>query len=134
MKSIDELIFPEDVLYADDHEWARQSGENVFIGISDYAQDQLGDIVYVELPKIGISLNKGDVFGTVESVKAVSELYMPVGGEVFSINGELENAPELVNHSPYEKGWMITVRPDNPSGLNALMGKTAYLEMLTGLK
>lgn len=134
MKSIDELIFPEDVLYADDHEWARRSGESVFIGISDYAQDQLGDIVYVELPKIGKSLNKGDVFGTVESVKAVSELYIPVGGEVISINGELENAPELVNHSPYEKGWMITIRPDNPSELNALMGKTAYLEMLTGLK
>jgi glycine cleavage system H protein len=134
MKSIDELTFPDDVRYADDHEWARQTNGKVYIGISDFAQDQLGDIVYVELPKITAEFKKGDAFGTVESVKAVSELYMPIGGVISSINNELEGSPELVNHSPYDKGWMIAIKPADPAELNLLMDKAAYLTMLSGLK
>ncbi|MEW5910134.1 MAG: glycine cleavage system protein GcvH [Thermodesulfobacteriota bacterium] len=134
MKSIDELTFPEDVRYAEDHEWARQSNGNIFIGISDFAQDQLGDIVYVELPRIDTVFHKGETFGTVESVKAVSELYMPISGVIKTANSELEAAPELVNHSPYDKGWMITVKPSDPDELNLLMDKSAYLAMLSGLK
>lgn len=110
MKEISELNFPDDLRYSDDHEWAKQVDGVVRVGISDYAQDQLGDIVFVELPEIGDTLEKGEEFGTVESVKAVSELYMPLGGEITAINADLEEAPELVNNAPYSGGWMIDVR------------------------
>ncbi len=133
MKPIEELTFPEDLLYAKDHEWARFEDENVVIGISDYAQDQLGDVVYVELPAVGTVLEKGEVFGTVESVKAVSELYMPVGGEVAAVNEALADAPEKVNQSPYEDGWMIAVKPGDASEKEGLMTRSAYLDMLKGL-
>ena len=130
MKEINDLIFPEDVRYTDDHEWARPEGDKVKIGISDYAQNQLGDIVFVELPRLGDTFEKGEEFGTVESVKAVAELYMPVGGEILNINKKLEESPELVNHDPYNEGWMIEIRPDNPDELNSLMNRDPYLEML----
>jgi glycine cleavage system H protein len=133
MKELEEVILPEDVRYAEDHEWAKPEGDTYRIGIDDYAQDQLGDIVFVELPQVGDTFAKGDEFGTVESVKAVSELYMPIGGEVTAVNANLEDAPELVNDSPYEKGWMITVKPSDPSEYEALMTKQAYFEMLKGL-
>ncbi len=133
MKRIEELKFPEDRLYATDHEWARLENGGAKIGISDYAQDQLGDIVYVELPSIGKTFKKGEVFGTVESVKAVSELYMPIGGEVTAINETLADSPERVNQSPYEDGWMIVVKPLDPSEKEGLMTQPAYLEMLKGL-
>ncbi|MBW1660033.1 MAG: glycine cleavage system protein GcvH, partial [Deltaproteobacteria bacterium] len=106
MKELNELILPDDVRFTEEHEWARKEGENVRVGISDYAQDQLGDIVFVELPEVGSSFSKGDEFGTVESVKTVSELYMPIGGEVVAINEELADHPEYVNTDPYGKGWM----------------------------
>ncbi|OQY58079.1 MAG: glycine cleavage system protein H [Desulfobacteraceae bacterium 4572_88] len=131
-KAISELNFPDDLRYADDHEWAKSEGDKVTIGISDYAQDQLGDIVFVELPQAGTTLAKGEEFGTVESVKAVSELYMPIGGEILAINPELEDAPELVNNEPYTRGWMVEVRPDDFSEVDALMDKAAYLKMLEG--
>ncbi len=133
MKEISELQFPEDVRYAEDHEWCRSGGDAVRIGISDFAQDQLGDIVFVELPQVGDKFEKGAEFGTVESVKAVSELYLPMGGEVLSVNAALEDAPELVNNDPYGEGWMIEIRPDDPSGLDSLMAREAYIEMLKGL-
>ena len=133
MKEINELNLPEGLRYAEDHEWAKPEGESVRIGISDYAQDQLGDIVFVELPEIGTTFSKGDEFGTVESVKAVSELYMPISGEVTEINPNLEDTPELVNNDPYEGGWMITVKSNDPGEIDALMTKEAYLEMLKGL-
>jgi len=133
MKEISELNLPEDVRYADDHEWARLDGEKVRIGIDDYAQDQLGDIVFVELPNVGDTFAKGDEFGTVESVKAVAELFIPVGGEVLAVNAELEEAPELVNTAPYEAGWMIEIKPSDPAELDALMDKAAYLKMLQDL-
>lgn len=132
MKEIDELIIPGDARYAEDHEWARLEGNEVRIGINDYAQDQLGDIVYVELPQVGDTFEKGDEFGTVESVKAVSELYMPLGGEVVAVNEDLEDSPELVNQEPYEGGWMILVKPDDEGELDDLMTKAAYLDMLKG--
>ncbi|MCF8051225.1 MAG: glycine cleavage system protein GcvH [Desulfobacterales bacterium] len=132
MKEISELNLPEDVRYAEDHEWVRIEGDKARIGISDYAQDQLGDIVFVELPEVGSKLSKGDEFGTVESVKAVSELYMPVGGEVVSVNNGLEDAPEKVNNAPYTDGWMIEISPDDPSEAGSLLDRAAYLKMLEG--
>jgi len=132
MKDVSLLNIPDDFRYAEDHEWAGLEGDNVVIGINDYAQDQLGDIVFVELPKIGSSFNKGDEFGTVESVKAVSELYMPVGGEIIEVNSALEGTPELVNKDPYKEGWMIKVKPHDTAEFNLLMTKDAYLEMLKG--
>jgi glycine cleavage system H protein len=133
MKEIHELNLPDDIRYAEDHEWAKAEGEKVRVGIDDYAQDQLGDIVFVELPKVGDKFAKGEAFGTVESVKAVSELFMPLGGEIIAINQNLEEAPENVNNSPYEDGWMIDVKPDDFSEIEQLMTKDAYLEMLKGL-
>jgi len=132
MKELNELILPEDVKYSTDHEWVKVSGDTAKIGISDYAQDQLGDIVFVELPGVGDSFAQGDEFGTLESVKAVSELYMPVGGEVTAINAELEDAPELVNNDPYGEGWMIEIKVADASQADALMDKDAYLESLKG--
>ena len=111
----------------------KKTGDKIRVGIDDYAQDQLGDIVFVELPQTGDKLAKGDVFGTVESVKAVSELFMPVGGEVIAINKTLEESPELVNTSPYTDGWMIDVKPTDAAEFDSLLTKKAYLEMLKGL-
>ncbi len=130
MKEISELILPEDIRYTEDHEWARQEGDMVRVGISDYAQDQLGDIVFVELPAVGDSFNKGDEFGTVESVKTVSELYMPLSGEVVAINEELADHPEYVNTDPYGKGWMIEIKPSALDEWDSLLDKDAYLKGL----
>jgi glycine cleavage system H protein len=132
MKAISELNLPEDVRYTDDHEWAKNSGDAVRIGISDYAQDQLGDIVFVELPEVGSTFDKGEEFGTVESVKAVSELYMPMGGEVTAINESLADEPELVNSDPYDGGWMIEIKASDPAEMEAMKSKADYLEMLKG--
>lgn len=133
MKELHELNLPEDIRYAKDHEWARKDDDSFTIGIDDYAQDQLGDIVFVELPEVGTTLEQGEEFGTVESVKAVSELYMPLGGEVVAVNQELEDSPELVNNDPYGKGWMIKIKAGDPGQFDGLMDKSAYLEMLKGL-
>jgi len=130
MKELDELKFPEDVRYAEDHEWVRVEGDTAKIGISDYAQDQLGDIVFVELPNVGDAFKKGDEFGTVESVKAVSELYVPISGEITSINAALDDSPDLVNAQPYTDGWMIEIKVSDAGELDALMTKDNYLKML----
>ncbi|MCG6893940.1 MAG: glycine cleavage system protein GcvH [Desulfobacteraceae bacterium] len=124
------MNFPDDVRYADDHEWVRNEGETATIGISDYAQDQLGDIVFVELPQPGDRFEKGAEFGTVESVKAVSELFMPIGGEVVAVNEALEDAPEKVNEAPYAEGWMIRVQPGDSAEMDALMDMDAYIQRL----
>jgi glycine cleavage system H protein len=131
-KEISDLKFPEDVRYTDDHEWAKQEGDIIKVGISDYAQDQLGDIVFAELPEVGDTFDKGAEFGTLESVKAVSELYLPVSGEIISVNEAIADAPELVNTDPYGDGWMVTVKPSNAGELDALMDKEAYIAMLKG--
>jgi len=129
---MNELDVPDDLYYTEDHEWVRMKGENVTIGVSDYAQDQLGDIVFVEMPNSGDQFKKGDEFGTVESVKAVAELYMPIGGEVIQTNQALEDAPELLNQSPYADGWIIEIKPEDVSQLETILDKHAYLKMLKG--
>ena len=132
MKDINELKFPENVRYTRDHEWARLEGNIVIAGISDYAQDQLGDVVYVELPRIQDRFENGEVFGTVESVKAVSELFMPIAGEIVAINAELSDMPDVVNSDPYGAGWMIHIKPSDPAFMETLMTREAYLDMLKG--
>lgn len=134
MKEISELNLPGDVRYAEEHEWAGLESDKVKVGISDYAQDQLGDVVFVELPDVGDTFEAGEEFGTVESVKAVSELYMPIGGEILAVNTALEESPELVNNSPYDDGWMIEVKPSNPADYEDLMTADVYLEMLKGVE
>lgn len=131
MKEIDDLIIP-DLRFAQDHEWAKLEDGGVRVGISDYAQDQLGDVVYVELPQVGETFEQGAVFGVVESVKAVSELYMPVGGRILAVNEKLEKAPELVNTDPYGDGWMVVVEPVDLGQLDALMNSAQYLAVLKG--
>lgn len=131
MKELDELQLPEDLGYTDDHEWARITGETVRIGVSDYAQDQLGDIVFVELPAVGDSFTKGEEFGTLESVKAVSELYTPMSGEVVAVNTALTDSPELINQDPYG-AWIIEIKPSDPGEFGLLHTAAAYLDMLRG--
>lgn len=129
MKEIIDLNLPEDVRYTTDHEWAKMKGDTVIVGISDYAQDQLGDIVFVELPEVGDTLEAGDEFGTLESVKAVSELYTPIGGEVIAVNEELNDNPELLNQNPYG-GWIIEIKPSDAGEFEKLLDKDAYLATL----
>ena len=132
MKEINELIMPDNVRYAKDHEWAKPENDRVRVGIDDYAQDQLGDIVYVELPRVGDTFKQGEEFATVESVKAVCECYLPVGGEIVAVNTALEESPELVNNSPYYDGWFVEVKPHDISEIETLMTHTACLENLKG--
>jgi glycine cleavage system H protein len=117
---------PEDLSYTKDHEWVRISGDQATVGITDHAQQQLGDVVYVELPKAGDKFEAGEPFGSVESVKAVSEIYMPVGSTVVDVNSALNDAPEKVNSDPYHDGWMIIIKPDNPAQLDALLTAAEY--------
>lgn len=132
MKEINDLNLPEDVKYTKDHEWAKLDGDTVTIGINDYAQDQLGEIVFVELPEEGDTFSKEDEFGSVESVKAVSELFIPISGEVTAVNEDLEDAPELVNEDCYQGGWLVKIKADDLSEMDELMDKAAYLDMLKG--
>jgi glycine cleavage system H protein len=133
MKEISELVTPNDVRYTNDHEWAKPYGEKVRIGVTDYAQDRLGDIVFVELPQVGKKFKKGEGCGTLESIKAVGELYVPVSGEIIGVNKELEGSPDLVNNSPYADGWIADIEPSDPSEMDSLMTHDAYIEMLKGL-
>jgi glycine cleavage system H protein len=131
MKELDELHLPDDIRYTDEHEWARITGDTARIGVSDYAQDQLGDIVFVELPAVGDTIAKGEVFGTLESVKAVSELYLPLSGEVVAVNTALTDAPELINQDPYA-AWIVEVRPTDAGEYDQLLTAAAYLDLLRG--
>lgn len=130
MKDISELNLPQDLKYSDDHEWAKKEGDTIIIGITDYAQDQLVEVVFAELPELGDDFNKGGEFGSLESVKAVSELYMPVSGEIVAITEALEDNPDLVNESCYNDAWLIKVKPSDVSELNQLLDFTTYLDML----
>ena len=123
---------PKELLYTEEHEYVKPTDDEniVAIGITDYAQGELGDIVFIELPQIGTSFGKHDVFGTVEAVKAVSELYAPVSGEVVEVNDRLDKEPALVNTSPYSDGWMIKVRIRNPSERDELLGAAEYATRL----
>ena len=120
------MNFPENIKYTSEHEWIRVEGEEAYVGITDYAQDQLGDIVFVDIPTEGDTLKQGDVFGSIEVVKTVSDLFIPVGGEVLEINPELEEHPELVNQDPYGKGWLIKIRPVNLAETDTLLNAEAY--------
>ncbi|MEJ2659270.1 MAG: glycine cleavage system protein GcvH [Desulfobacteraceae bacterium] len=131
-KAIGDLVFPDDIRYSDDHEWARQEEEIVKVGITDYAQDQLGDIVYVELPEVGSRFSVGEEFGTLESVKAVSELFMPMDGEIVAINEALADTPERVNSEPYGGGWMIIIKPNDAAQFKALKDRSVYQGLLKG--
>ena len=121
---------PSDRKYTKDHEWARHEGDRVRVGITAYAVEQLGDVTLVDLPQPGTKLKAGAHFGDIESVKAVSELFAPVSGEVLEINSELERTPERVNDSPYEQGWMLVLKADSPSELDALLDAAAYQAFL----
>lgn len=124
------MNLPKDLRYSDEHEWVKVEGDKVRIGITDFAQSELGDIVFVELPEVGDEVTADEPFGSVESVKTVSELYAPVSGKVVEINEELEDSPEYVNESPYEKAWMIVVEPSEQSELDVLMTAEKYEEMV----
>ena len=125
---------PADLLYTEEHEYLKKTGEaGVFqVGITDYAQGELGDVVYVELPSVGDKFTRMDVFGTVEAVKAVSDLYSPISGEVVEVNGALANSPDVVNKDPYGAGWMLKLRVTNESELDALLGADEYKKHIGG--
>lgn len=122
------MAYPTDLKYTKDHEWVRIDGANATVGITDYAQKQLGDVVFVELPKVGDTFEAGDAFGTIESVKAVSEVYMPVGGTITAINEALVDDPEQVNTDPYGEGWLITIKTTaTPTGLMSAAEYESYI-------
>ena len=121
-----ELSFPAELKYTDEHIWVRKDGEEIVIGVSDYAQDQLGEVVYVDLPSEGDSFAAGDEFGEVESIKSVNKLFMPVAGEVSAVNGDLDGTPTLLNASCYDKGWLIRVKPEDMAAVDGLLSADAY--------
>lgn len=124
------MNFPENLKYSSDHEWVRVEGSEAYVGITDFAQEELGDIVYLDVPTEGETLEQGEVFGSVEAVKTVSDLMMPVSGEVLEINPELDDAPELVNKEPYGNGWIIKVSLENPEEVDSLMSAADYKEFI----
>lgn len=124
------MEFPEDLKYSKEHEWARPDGEGLIVGITDYAQDSLGEIVYVELPEEGCQVVRGEAFGVVESTKAVSDLYAPVSGTVGEVNDTLLDNPELINEDPYEDGWLIRITMSDESELGNLMDVAGYVTFL----
>ncbi|MBA2175728.1 glycine cleavage system protein GcvH [Halobacillus locisalis] len=121
---------PKELKYSEEHEWVKDEGENVRIGITDFAQSELGDIVFVELPEVGEEIEADEPFGSVESVKTVSELYAPISGKVVEVNEELEDSPEFVNESPYDKAWMVVLEPNNADDANQLMSAEQYEAMI----
>ncbi|MBS4178529.1 glycine cleavage system protein GcvH [Lederbergia citrea] len=125
------MNLPKELRYSDEHEWVKEEGEKVRIGITDFAQSELGDIVFVELPEVGDEVTADEPFGSVESVKTVSELYAPLSGKVVAVNEDLEDSPEFVNESPYEKAWMIVVEPSDKSEMDNLMSAEDYEKMTT---
>jgi glycine cleavage system H protein len=124
------MIFPENLKYTKDHEWVKKDGDFAVVGITDFAQKELGDIVFVEVETVGETLNKEDVFGTIEAVKTVSDMFMPVSGEVIEFNEELESSPELINSDPYGKGWVIKIKMSSPEELNELFDTRGYKELI----
>jgi len=124
------MTFPENLKYTKDHEWIRMEGATGVVGITDYAQGELGDVVFIELPAKGKQAVQGESFGTIEAVKAVSDLFAPISGEVIESNTELEKAPELVNKEPYGKGWIIKLKMANKNDLNNLLDAKTYRELI----
>ncbi len=124
------MNFPDNLKYTNDHEWIRVEGDTGWVGITDYAQGELGDVVFVELPAVGTKVAQGKSFGTIEAVKAVSDVYAPVSGEVLEANKEVQTSPDAVNKDPYGKGWMIKMRIGNPAELSGLLDVNAYKKIV----
>lgn len=124
------MNFPTNVKYTSEHEWIRLENDEAIIGITDYAQDQLGDIVFVDVTAEGETLEQGEVFGTIEVVKTVSDLFLPIGGEIVEVNPELEEHPELVNKDPYGEGWIICIKPTDASQMDELLDAEAYKKII----
>lgn len=124
------MNFPENLKYTKDHEWIRVEGEEAYVGITDFAQSELGEIVYVDINTEGDSLSEGDIFGSIEAVKTVSDLFMPASGTVIEINSALEDNPEMVNESPYDKGWIIKIELKNAAEVNNLLSAADYKNLI----
>ncbi|WP_298069356.1 glycine cleavage system protein GcvH [uncultured Mailhella sp.] len=129
-KTAAELNLPAELKYTDEHIWARKDGDEIVVGVSDYAQDQLGEVVFVDLPSEGDSFGAGEEFGEVESIKSVNKLFMPIAGEVTAVNGDLDGTPTLLNASCYDKGWLIKAKPEDLGALDALLSAEAYRAIL----
>jgi glycine cleavage system H protein len=123
-------MYPKENLYSKDHEWICMDGDVGTIGVTDYAQNELGDVVYVDLPEVGDTFDANEPFGSVESVKAVSEVFCPIAGEIVNVNGDLQDTPELINESPHEKAWMIKIRINNPDDLKEMLSAEEYEEYI----
>ncbi len=126
------MNIPQELRYTKDHEWARLEGDVVYVGITDYAQGELGEIVYVDVTTEGESLSAEEVFGSIEAVKTVSDLLLPIEGEILEVNSELEDSPELVNSDPYGKGWLIKIKPANADDVEGLLGADDYKALIAG--
>jgi len=124
------MNFPEELKYTQEHEWIKIEGNTAIVGITDFAQNELGDIVYFDIDSVGETVNEGEVFGTVEAVKTVSDLFMPVTSEIVEFNKDLESSPELVNSDPYGKGWVIKINIKNPDQLSGLLDAAAYKKLI----
>ena len=124
--------YPEDLKYTEEHEWARIEGDQAVVGITDYAQDALGDIVYVDLPPVGTTVRAGETFGEVESTKSVSDIYSPLSGTIAERNEQLDKSPEIINSDPYGQGWLVAVELSDPAEADRLMDAGAYREMVAG--
>lgn len=124
------MNFPENLKYTNEHEWVRMEGDVAYVGITDYAQEQLGDIVYVDVPTVGETLDKDETFGTIEVVKTISDLFLPISGEVMELNEKLEENPGLVNTDPYGEGWIIKIKPSDKAELDDLLDAAAYKQVI----
>lgn len=124
------MSIPDDLRYSNDHEWARLENDTATVGITDFAQGELGDIIFVEFPNVGDSFNKGETFGTIEAVKTVADLFMPLSGEIAAINSDLEDAPENVNNDPYGAGWMVKIKIANPGEWDELLDSAGYKDLI----
>ncbi|MBR1941809.1 MAG: glycine cleavage system protein GcvH [Bacteroidaceae bacterium] len=124
------MNFPENIKYTSEHEWIRLEGDEAYVGITDYAQDQLGDIVFVDIQTVGETLNAGDVFGTIEVVKTISDIFLPVGGEVLEQNEALADQPELVNQDPYGEGWLVKIKPAADADFDSLLSAEDYKKLI----
>ena len=120
------MNYPTNIKYTSEHEWIRIEGDEAYVGITDYAQDQLGDIVFIDIPTVGEALEQGEVFGTIEVVKTVSDLFLPIGGEILEQNEALMDNPELVNQDPYGEGWIIKIKPNDVADVEGLLDAAAY--------
>ncbi len=130
-RKIKQMKIPKDLYYTESHEWLKINKNEIIIGITDYAQHELGDIVFVEIDKFDENIDSGDVFGSIEAVKTVADLYLPISGKIFEKNKNLEEKPELINQSPYDDGWIIKVKPNESIDLNPFLNEIAYKDLIS---